>query len=576
MNNFKKPLIVMGLMVGFSALNVTYSYADIDNTKLVEEVKQDALNRTSETEKLSNVSKNSDCQETSLDVKSDVDSEKEKYSDIDTTSEKTVNDNSTEYSKENNQNINVQAKEKASEKLVKKEAEVKAQKRADIKRISSNNRFETAINIRNTYFSKSKTVILANSDTFADSLSATSLSQGNTPILFTNSDSLDSKTLSDLKRNKPVKIYVLGGTKSVSNSVIDQLEKLGIIVERISGHDRYYVNAKVAEKTHSTQKNVKRNIVIVSGQNHSDATSSTNLAQNKKAPILFTTKDSIPTPIKDYLYSLKRKNLINSITIVGGVNSISKSVENALRNMCASVTRISGRDRYTTSAKVAKMTNPKADRVIVASGNNYIDSLSMAPVAAKLNAPIILTPSNDVTRNKNYSSADKAFSMESYFKNNKFIDQVILVGGNKSIDPFVQNSISDLLKGLNLKDAPKAEALYISKEEQNKPNPNNSSLEKILANAKKVINVKATAYTSDPAENGGWTVTAIGTQIRRGVIAVDPRVIPLRSRVYVEGYGFATAEDTGGAIKGNRIDVVMDTKSQSSIWGIKNVKVYIL
>ena len=50
----------------------------------------------------------------------------------------------------------------------------------------------------------------------------------------------------------------------------------------------------------------------------------------------------------------------------------------------------------------------------------------------------------------------------------------------------------------------------------------------------------------------------------------------MRTRVYVEGYGFATAEDTGGAIKGNKIDVVMDTNAQSRNWGVRNVKIYIL
>ena len=60
------------------------------------------------------------------------------------------------------------------------------------------------------------------------------------------------------------------------------------------------------------------------------------------------------------------------------------------------------------------------------------------------------------------------------------------------------------------------------------------------------------------------------------MVAVDPRVIPLGSRIYVEGYGEAIAGDTGGAIKGNRIDVLMPSKSQSSDWGRKTVQVTIL
>ena len=175
--------------------------------------------------------------------------------------------------------------------------------------------------------------------------------------------------------------------------------------------------------------------------------------------------------------------------------------------------------------------------------------------------------------------------MDLLFLKNASIDQVIVCEGNHSISDFVSSSISDLLAGKNLKTAPKADALYKKEkaelrkstiEKSKKVKKPVDSLQAQLAKAKRVFTVRSTAYTSDPRENGGWNVTAIGTKIRRGVIAVDPRVIPLRTRVYVEGYGFATAEDTGGAIKGNKIDVVMDTKAQSRNWGVRNVKIYIL
>ena len=464
---------------------------------------------------------------------------------------------------------------------MKKPAEVKAVKRADVKKITSSSKFETATNIRNEYFSKSNTVILTNSSTFVDSLSAVSLSRGNTPILFTNQSSLGSKTLANLKANKPKKVYILGGEKSVNNSVVNQLKSLGIIVERIAGHDRYEVNSKVAAKTHNPNTKQKTNILITPGENHSDAISSAILAQNKKAPILFVRKNEVPTSIKGYLLSLKRNNAIGSITIVGGNLSVSQQVESYLRTFSNNVSRIAGHDRYTTNVKVAKQVNPKAKRVIVAEGNGYNDALLMSPVATKLNASLILTKPNDVTRAKDYSSNDKSSTMEAFFKNNKSIDQVIVCEGNHSISDFVSSSIADLLAGKNLKTAPKADALYkkekaeLRKSTTKKSKPVDS-LQVQLAKAKRVFTVRSTAYTSDPRENGGWNVTAIGTKIRRGVIAVDPRVIPLRTRVYVEGYGFATAEDTGGAIKGNKIDVVMDTKAQSRNWGVRNVKIYIL
>ncbi|WP_039653489.1 3D domain-containing protein [Clostridium tyrobutyricum] len=83
------------------------------------------------------------------------------------------------------------------------------------------------------------------------------------------------------------------------------------------------------------------------------------------------------------------------------------------------------------------------------------------------------------------------------------------------------------------------------------------------------ITVQATAYTG-----GGYT--ASGRQAAEGVIAVDPTVIPLGSRVYVDGYGYAVAADTGGAIQGNIIDLYFSSQSACENWGRRTVTVHIL
>ncbi len=95
---------------------------------------------------------------------------------------------------------------------------------------------------------------------------------------------------------------------------------------------------------------------------------------------------------------------------------------------------------------------------------------------------------------------------------------------------------------------------------------------------KKVLNVVATAYSDSKISCGKWAgfLTAIGLKPKYGVIAVDPRVIPLRSKLYVEGYGYGIAGDTGSAIKGNRIDLCFDTHREAVRYGRKSVKVYIL
>ncbi|MCA1058743.1 LysM peptidoglycan-binding domain-containing protein [Rossellomorea aquimaris] len=96
--------------------------------------------------------------------------------------------------------------------------------------------------------------------------------------------------------------------------------------------------------------------------------------------------------------------------------------------------------------------------------------------------------------------------------------------------------------------------------------------------AVKEITVEATAYTANCDGCSGTTATGVNLKENPDakVIAVDPDVIPLGSKVYVEGYGYATAEDTGGAIQGNRIDVFLPSKDQALDFGRKTVNVKIL
>jgi 3D (Asp-Asp-Asp) domain-containing protein len=91
-----------------------------------------------------------------------------------------------------------------------------------------------------------------------------------------------------------------------------------------------------------------------------------------------------------------------------------------------------------------------------------------------------------------------------------------------------------------------------------------------------VYSMVATAYTADSAQAVPTGRTATGLPARYGVVAVDPRIIPLGSRLYIEGYGTAVAADTGGAIIGNRIDLCMDSYQAAISFGRQPVKVYLL
>lgn len=98
------------------------------------------------------------------------------------------------------------------------------------------------------------------------------------------------------------------------------------------------------------------------------------------------------------------------------------------------------------------------------------------------------------------------------------------------------------------------------------------------ARVRKIIELQATAYYPGPEDTWPYAsgTTASGLKAGYGVVAVDPRVIRLKTPLYVEGYGYAIAADTGGGIKGNKIDLCFDTYQEAVQFGRKNVKVYIL
>ena len=96
------------------------------------------------------------------------------------------------------------------------------------------------------------------------------------------------------------------------------------------------------------------------------------------------------------------------------------------------------------------------------------------------------------------------------------------------------------------------------------------------ATSNKELICSTTAYTS-----GTGNITASGRIVKRdpkgiSTVSVDPNVIPLGTCLYIEGYGYAIAADTGSAIKGNEVDVYFDSSSECDDWGRKTVKVEVL
>jgi len=123
----------------------------------------------------------------------------------------------------------------------------------------------------------------------------------------------------------------------------------------------------------------------------------------------------------------------------------------------------------------------------------------------------------------------------------------------------------------------KSDRININQVLQIKPSTKSTTTNKTSTTAKpvKVIKMKATAYTVSCKGCSGKTSTGLNLKKnpKLKVISVDPKIIPLGSKVYVEGYGYAIAGDTGGALKGNKIDVFIPNKTKALNWGVKTVTV---
>ena len=91
---------------------------------------------------------------------------------------------------------------------------------------------------------------------------------------------------------------------------------------------------------------------------------------------------------------------------------------------------------------------------------------------------------------------------------------------------------------------------------------------------KQKLTVESSAYTL--AEGSGTGMTSIGIIPYEGIVAVDPNFIPYRTKMYIPGYGFAMAGDTGGAIRGYRIDLFMTSYYRAIQWGRRTIDIYIL
>lgn len=390
--------------------------ADIDNAESKEKINEILKEAKDANDKIEK-----DIDKSKKDAKSEIDKLTDLSNDEKTNFKNKI-DSST--SKESIEAIVKDAKD-----LNKKKKDKKKKKSEKIQRLSGDNRYETSVEVSEKNFKSADTVVLASGQNIADALVASSYADiEEAPILLTNKNSISDEVLDEIERLKADKVVIVGGQSSISSSVESRLKKEDIKVTRISGSDRFDTSDKLSQEVSRLSKKSSQ-AILVNGYKNIDALSVSSLATKEELPILLNGRNALNMSVKN---RLKQMN-VNKVYIIGGNNSISSDVEKELKRMQISVVRLSGTDRYETSANIAKYAYKDFDEAIVASGENPVDALAASTLTGKKEAPILLTNKNKIPKSIKKIIEDMD------------IGKITIVGGENSITDNVMDDMEDLL-----------------------------------------------------------------------------------------------------------------------------------
>ncbi|HWQ89770.1 MAG TPA: cell wall-binding repeat-containing protein, partial [Desulfitobacteriaceae bacterium] len=188
---------------------------------------------------------------------------------------------------------------------------------------------------------------------------------------------------------------------------------------RFAGQDRYETAARIAQEGWSSSYYA----VIASGEDFPDALCGTPLAGKYDAPILLTSRSALENQTRYALSNLD----VQEVFIIGGTGVISSAVEQKIEDMGITVIRIAGSDRYETSVKVAEKLG-SASQAVIATGENFPDALSIAPIASMKGYPILLATRDQLPA-----------VIKKYLNDN--IQDTVVVGGTGVIGSYVYNQL---------------------------------------------------------------------------------------------------------------------------------------
>lgn len=248
-------------------------------------------------------------------------------------------------------------------------------------RLAGASRYDTAVAISKAGWNSASTVVIATGTDFPDALAGGPLAyQENAPILLTKGDALHPAAAAEIRRLKPVNAILLGSSGALSATVEKQVRQLVAHVDRIGGKTRYDTAALIAKKIDSDRA------VVSNGQNFPDVLSVSPYAAKNGIPILLTRTGTLPAETKAALSGK------TSTIVTGGAGAVS----NAVMAQLPGATRYGGTSRYDTGKLINQGLPMGKQKAFIATGTNFPDALAGSVLAAKKDAPILLTAANSV------------------------------------------------------------------------------------------------------------------------------------------------------------------------------------
>ncbi|MEA3511399.1 MAG: cell wall-binding repeat-containing protein [Actinomycetota bacterium] len=294
-----------------------------------------------------------------------------------------------------------------------------------IERWWGRDRYVTAVEISKANFpSGANSVFIATGEKFPDAVAAAPLAYvRNAPVLLSKTSSIPQETIDEIRRLKPDRIYILGGTAAVSAEVATRLESFAPVT-RVWGHDRYATAAEISKATYPAGAGV---VYVATGRNFPDPLVGAPLAGYNGGPILLTDGAALTGATLGELARLAPK----SIVVVGAGTSVSQTIVDQLKAY-APVTGISGSDRYETSVKMSQQTFGQARVVFVATGAKFPDALAVGPVAISDGGPLLFVSTTSLPS----TVAAELVRLDP--------DRVVILGGTAAVSTAVEEAIDAL------------------------------------------------------------------------------------------------------------------------------------